>query len=89
MVAEQPHEAPVAKSVDVNFGGGRLQTDRSRPQGREQGTLLAFAQAIGALAAHPGEGGGFDDAAGADKRIEEAELALGRPAVVPNLAASE
>ena len=55
--------------------------ERFIPKGGEQRAFTALAQAIGALAAHPGSGGGLADAAGAGERVEKPQLALGGPAV--------
>jgi len=61
---------------------------RSIPKGSEQGAIAAAAEAIGALAGHSGKGGGAGDAAGAHERNEEAQLALGRPAVAAHFGSS-
>src|SRR6476646_8859411 len=56
--------------------------ERAVPESGEQG--IAAAEAIGAFAVHPGGAGSASDAAGDRKRVEEAQLALRRPAVAAN-----
>ena len=77
MITEQSHDAAVGERRDVNFG--RPERERFIPKGGEQRASTALAQAIGALAAHPGSGGGLADAAGAGERVEKAKLALSGP----------
>jgi len=78
-------DAYLGSDADVNFGARRL--ERPVPQGREQRAVLALAQAIRALATHPCGGGGFSHATRGSERIEEVQLALGRPAVAADSAA--
>src|SRR2546430_1080187 len=87
MGAQQPHEPAVAQSVDVNFGGMRLEGDRPVPKCREGRAFAAVAQPIGALAAHARGGRRLGDTASAGESVEEAKLALGCPAVAADLGA--
>src|SRR5207244_2734914 len=79
IIVDQSHDAAIGERRHVNFG--RPERQRSIPKGGEQRAFAALAQAIGALAAHPGSGGRLADAAGAGERVEKPQLALGAPAV--------
>ena len=68
----------------VNLGASEGRTagaHRAIPGGREQARGIAAAKAIGAFPAHADGGGGGGDAIGAGEDVEEAELAVGSPAV--------
>jgi hypothetical protein len=81
MIAEQAHEAPFRRPQVVNLASGRFVREGAVPEQREQGSVRAVAQSVGALAAHACKSGRLGDAAGARKRIEKAKLAFRRPAV--------
>ena len=61
---------------------------RPVPGGAEQCRLAAGAQAVGALAAHAGNGRRSRDAARARKDVEESKLAIGGPAMTAGSAMS-
>src|SRR5437773_2609137 len=82
MRAQQAGETPIAEGETVTFDASdRARLEDMIPLSGEQSAVTAGAQAVGALAAHADGGGCLCDAVGAAKRVEEAELALGRPAV--------
>lgn len=75
----------------VQFASRDLRERRRKyavPGEREQLATEARAQAVGAFAAHPHMGGRARDAARPGEDLEEAELALGRPAVAAGSASS-
>ena len=70
--------------TSVNLGASEGRTagaHRAIPGGREQARGLAATKAIGAFPAHADGGGGGGDAISAGEDVEEAELAVGGPAV--------
>ncbi|MES2326553.1 MAG: hypothetical protein V4499_04380 [Pseudomonadota bacterium] len=87
MIAQQAHQAAIRRRLIVNFMPLRLRREDAIPKRAEESSVAAIAQAVGALAAHAGEGGSIDDAPCRRQRVEEAQLALGGPAVASDSSA--
>src|SRR5260221_415957 len=60
----------------------RFRGEDAIPKRPEESSVAAAAEAVRALAAHPGEGGGFDNAASLCQRVEETELGVSREELI-------